>query len=100
MVLSALYTERAWPWGLTRRLHHLVGVVESMPGVRAEYFSVYFTGRTRAPYPSAWLTELAVSDAEYSSALRQEAVRECERAVGPYQRTRGNGPSVAPRGAR
>ena len=99
MVLSALYTDRPWPWVLTRRLHHLVGVVESMPGVRADYFAPYFTGRTQALYPSAWLTELAVSDVEQLSAWRKQAVRDCEQAVGAYQRTRGNGPSVAPKEA-
>ena len=96
-VLSALYTERPWPWVLTRRLQHLVGVVESMPGVRAEYFGAYHTGRTKATSPIAWLTELAVSDVEQLSAWRKQALRECERAVAAYQRTRGDGPSVAPK---
>jgi hypothetical protein len=100
MVLSAPYTERAWRWVLTRRLHHLLGAVESMPGVRAEYFGAYFAGRTRAPSPTGWLTELAVSDAQYSSALRKGAVHECECFAGTYQRARGNGPNIAPRVAR
>ncbi len=71
-----------------------------MAGMRAEYFGAYFTVRTRALYPIAWLTELAVTDAEHSSAWPKEAVHECERAVGAFERARGSGPSVAPRGQR
>jgi len=99
-VLGALYTERPWPRELVRRLGHLAGVVESLPGVRAEHLGARMMKRTAAATTTEWLEELAASVSADLVAWRKQAVLACERAISAYQKARGNGPSVAPRGQR
>jgi hypothetical protein len=96
-VLDALYTERPWPWALKRRLAHLVGVVEAMPGVRVEYLVARRQERTRATSTTGWLEELVAQESTEVGAWREQAVRACERAVCAYEKARGKGPSVVSR---
>jgi len=95
-VLEALYTERRWPRALERKLHHLTGVVEALPGVRAEHLAEREQGRTGATTTTAWLQELVERSPEAVVAWREEAVRACERALFAYEEVRGDGESVAP----
>ena len=96
-VLEALYTERPWPWTLERGLPHLVGVVEAMPQVRAEYLAARWQGRTRATTTAFWLDELVAWSPWEVEAWREQAERACERALRAYEKARGTGPSVVSR---
>jgi hypothetical protein len=95
-VLEALYTERRWPRALERKLHHLTGVVEALPGVRAEHLAEREQRRSGATTTTAWLQELVERSPEAVVARREEAVRACERALFAYEEVRGDGESVAP----
>jgi len=96
LVLAALYTERRWPRALVHKLQHLAGVVESLPGVRAQHLGERETGRTRATSTTAWLDELVADRPEQAVMWREEAGRACARAVSAYQQVRGDDESVVP----
>jgi len=96
LVLGALYTERRWPRELVRKLQHLAGVVESLPGVRAQHLGERMAGRTTAPSTTTWLEELVTDRPEQAVEWREEAGRACARAVSAYQHVRGDDESVVP----
>jgi len=96
LVLEALYTERRWPREMVRKLQHLAGVVESLPGLRAAYLGERMRGRTHATSTTEWLEELVVADPDHAVAWREEAGRACARAVSAYSQVRGDDESVVP----
>jgi len=95
-VLEALYTDRIWPGTLVRRLGPVVGVVEGLVGVRAQYLHEHKAQLTTAPSTTAWLEELVVRCSRDLVAWRKDAFLACERALEAYELARGRHTSVVP----
>ena len=95
-VLETLYTDRVWPGTLVRRFGPVVGVVEGLVGVRAEYLHAHLERRTTATDTTGWLEELVARCSKDLVAWRREAVRAVEQALVAYERTRTQPESVVP----
>ncbi len=95
-VLETLYTDRIWPGTLVRRFGPVVGVVEGLVGVRAEYLHAHLAHRTTATSTTGWLEELVARCSKDLVAWRKEAFRAVEQALAAYERTRTRPESVVP----
>lgn len=97
LMLSGLYTERAWPKHMERVLGRLAGAVEASPTVRAQYLRALIGAQTRTKSVEAWLEELIERGGPASvEDWRREARLACAIASHAYELARGEGPSVVP----
>ena len=88
--------DRVWPLSLVRRFGPIVGVVEGLVDVRAEYLRAWHQGRTFTRCATDWLEELVAYRSEELAYWRKYALERCEQAVGAYELVRGEEPSVVP----
>jgi len=95
-VLRLLYTDRVWPGPLVKRFGPVVGVVEGLVRVRADYVTARMEQRTTTTSTTAWLEELVGRCCKDLAVWRRDALAACEQAVAAYEKARGDDPSVVP----
>jgi hypothetical protein len=98
LLLSGLYTERAWSDAVEAALPQgLAGAASALPRVRLDHVRALVRGQTHAKDVRAFIEEVVRKGRRKLVAeWRAELELACAIAVTAYERARGDGPSVVP----